>query len=59
MVRVEVKISAIWVSFIISSSRFRKVYDKPEIPTIHPIQTYESKIGKYVYMLVSMITEKF
>lgn len=55
IVRVDVKTSAISVSFIIFLGLFCKVYDKPDIATIHPIPMYESKTPKYVYMLVNMI----
>jgi len=35
------------------------VYDKVDMPTMQLIRMIESKSGKYVYMLVSMIKEKF
>ncbi|PTM35565.1 hypothetical protein DA103_11740 [Enterobacter cloacae] len=38
---------------------FFKVYAKAHISTIHPIQMYEGKTVKYVYMLVKMIFERF
>ncbi|OZV02411.1 hypothetical protein CIW55_06515 [Enterobacter cloacae] len=38
---------------------FFKVYAKGHISTIHPIQMYEGKTAKYVYMLVNVIIEKF
>ncbi len=50
---------AISVSFIISSRLFNKVYDKADMPTMQLIRMNESKSGKYVYMLVSMIKENF
>ena len=37
----------------------RQVYDKADMPTMQLIRMNESKSGKYVYMLVSMIKEKF
>ncbi|ACB16650.1 hypothetical protein BON67_26215 [Escherichia coli] len=55
----DVKMPAISVSFIISSRLFNKVYDKADMPTMQLIRMNESKSGKYVYMLVSMIKEKF
>ncbi|KZO63149.1 hypothetical protein AAW06_05920 [Escherichia coli] len=55
----DVKMAAISVSFIISSRLFIKVYDNPNIPTMQLIRMNESKSGKHVYMLVSMIKEKF
>ncbi|PGF76304.1 hypothetical protein BMR22_08980 [Escherichia marmotae] len=55
----DVKMAAISVSFIISSRLFTKVYDNTDIPTMQLIRMYESKRWKYVYMLVSMIKEKF
>ena len=59
MVLVDVKMPAISVYFIISSRLFNKVYDKADMPTMQLIRMNESKSGKYVYMLVSMIKEKF
>ncbi|PLA70929.1 hypothetical protein C1166_22035 [Enterobacter bugandensis] len=38
---------------------FLKVYAKAHISTIHPIQMYEGKTAKYVYMLVNVIIERF
>ncbi|RCW05137.1 hypothetical protein A0V00_09035 [Shigella dysenteriae] len=55
----DVKMPSISVSFIISSRLFNKVYDKADMPTMQLIRMNESKSGKYVYMLVSMIKEKF